>query len=184
MSKREPDWAAVAQAYARGEESERRIAIRFGIPSSTLYYRAKREGWVRPKRAIATAPRGMLTVASLPKAERPPPPTRVRAVRRAPLLDRLFRSVKEKMTQIEAEDARARDEGRSPAEGERSARTLAALGRLYDKLTEVDVRTRKAAGPERKDIIDDDAERLRQELAERFDRLRRSHADPGLPREP
>ena len=68
----------------------------------------------------------------------------------------------------------------SAADSEREARELSSMIRSFEKVTEVaadiDKRRRPAAG-ETKPVRPEDAERMRQEIAERLERL---HAT-GLP---
>lgn len=159
----EPDWAQIAHAYATRPERLSDIAARFGVSRQRIQARARREGWQR-------AP--ALDAAVLAKAEETQGPARRR------IMARLFKALDEQMMQIEKRIADGATRPQSAADAERDARALSALAGLYAKLVALDEAAKEAAGDQgeqtgrgRMSEAGRDADRLREELARRLQRL-------------
>jgi hypothetical protein len=94
-----------------------------------------------------------------------------------PILKRLRKALKRQIEIVETRIASA--EGMSRIDSEREARTMSGLTRLYERLTEMAgrVTAKKAVGSARQVNSagegDGETERMRRDLAERLDRLRR-----------
>ncbi|GAB4225349.1 MAG: hypothetical protein Kow0032_01000 [Methyloligellaceae bacterium] len=91
--------------------------------------------------------------------------------RRAGIIARLYRALDRKMREIEARMASG--ESLSPADGERDARMMHALARLYEKLGELEAAERadKEGGAIESAAGDKDAEQFRHEIAARLERM-------------
>lgn len=168
---RAADWAAIARHYASGTATVAEICARFGITRAALYRRARREGW--PKRSTRKA--SARAASAKPKAAAKRAPA---AQRRRDMIARLYQALDQKMQLIEERIAQSAGHAGdampvSAADNERDARTLNALFRLFERLTEMDDRLRGAGGGDPK-IKDTDADSLRRDLARRLARLRKA----------
>ena len=102
--------------------------------------------------------------------------------RRAGIISRLYAALDHKMREIEHRIERASHdsaEGLSAAASERDARTLTALARLFEKLSELDTGTAVQAAhkgeiPADKEI---DADRFRLKIADRLERMLKAEPD-------
>jgi hypothetical protein len=152
-----PDWDAVARDYAAGLLTVSEICARHGVSRATLYNRAKIEGW--PLRHGATVIVQRRTQAGLTK--------------------RLLAALDTKMKQFESRMSESAG-GETAADGERDARTLNTLVRLFEKLKEIGevsggeaaARSPNAMPGPAIGLKPDDAERLRNDLAQRLESLR------------
>jgi hypothetical protein len=100
------------------------------------------------------------------------------AHRRKRMLDRIYAAMEGKMLEIETRLARNREEDSAPAsaaDNERDVRTLNTLTRMIEKITALGT-DRAARGDAETDPEAEaaNAERLRNDIAERIARLRRS----------
>jgi hypothetical protein len=154
LSLRQRDWEALARDYAANELPIQELCALYGISQTALYNHIKARG--RPLRSGLGY-----------QAKRKPR-------REENLAQRLLISLDEQMTQFESR--RATDDAHTTADSERDARTLTSLVRLFDKLKslgEKQAGRRKAATPAApKGKAAHDADRLRQELAQRLEKLR------------
>ena len=153
-------WEAIARDYAANVLTIKDICALHSINPTTLHRRALKEGWIN--RAVMTDS-----------------PAR-RRTRERDLGQRLLDMLDRKMTQIENRATATSAEGAAPtaADAERDARTLNTLVRLFDKLTTLRQKTeaaaKTAAPTANAERGDDDADRLRNALAQRLERLRAS----------
>jgi ATP-dependent exoDNAse (exonuclease V) alpha subunit len=164
-------WADIASAYALGVLSVRQICAQHSISSTALYRRAAREGW--PKRLHkATARR---------QQERPAAPSARND--KANLIARLYRALERKMSEFEDKQSEG---AASAAESERNARTLNTMVRLFERLQAMEEKALEPAGKVRRGdgtraspeaLSAADADRLRDELARRLERLRAECSD-------
>jgi hypothetical protein len=161
-----PDWDAIAHDYAESDLTVSEICALYSISCSVLYDRAGLDGWVKRSAARRTA-----------RDRRPsPPPSGAKAT---DLARRMLTALDHKMTEFETRMTQAAA-GAAPitaADSERDARTLNTLVRLFDKLkgfgTKAPSSARAPAPGSRasgKDIHD--ADRYRNDLARRLERLR------------
>lgn len=147
------DWAAVARDYAAKALTVDEISALYVISRTSLYNRARREGW-RTRVAMVDGPKP-------------------RRLRRQDFGQRLINALGRKIADFE--DRRAEGEA-SAADAERDARTLNTLVRLHDRLQGAAGKSAGpapsaiAAAPAAKDTHDPDG--LRRELARRLDTLR------------
>jgi transposase-like protein len=151
----EIDWTEIALQYARGVLAVREICENFGISTSALYRRARREGWPSRKNSSRQIEQ------DLPDAE-------------DTMTARLYRALDRKLGVIEQRIAKS-DTGEvsmSPSDNERDARTLNSLMRLYERLNEIEGRNPIAEPSTDTEVEPNDAEQTRKELAQRFARLR------------
>lgn len=100
------------------------------------------------------------------------------AARRERLLGRVYAALEAKMAEIETRIARAREgagEIASPADSERDVRTLNTLTRLIEKIALLSEAPGEAEGGTvvNREAEAIDAERMREQIAERIARLRR-----------
>ncbi len=154
------DWAAIARDYAAGTLRVDDLCILHGVAWSVLYRRIKSEGWPLRNESGRRARRHL----------------------RPDLTKRLLVALELKMTQFEKRMIEAGAPVTS-ADSERDARTLNTLVRLFEKLkgfgekAAASTRSRaatQAAGDPAASAGKDahDADRLRQELAQRLEKLR------------
>jgi len=164
------DWDAIARDYAAGVLAVPEICALYGVSKVALYNRAQADDWVL-RRAAGV---------------------RARSRTKADLAQRLLRALDLKMTQFEKRMMESAASGNA-ADGERDARTLNTLVQLHDKLTAAQASGKRSAsqkaGGRASNSADDppptkfasmdtsvrdaqDAEQLRNELAERLGKLR------------
>ena len=158
-----PDWDAIAHAYAAKVLTVKALSALHGVRLSDLYNHAKRDHWLMRRPATA----------------RPRPPSSPRRPKgEAALLRRLMTALDRKMTDFETRMtlAAADSAPTTAADSERDARTLNTLVRLFDKLKGFGAKAAASAGvkagsrTDGKDIHD--ADRFRNDLARRLERLR------------
>jgi hypothetical protein len=160
------DWDAIAHDYAASPLTVPDLCALHHISRAGLYNRANRDGWVK-RSVLRRATPLQLT-----------PPHRLRGKRR--LARRMMTALGHKMTEFETRMAHAAASAAQPsaADSERDARTLGTLVRLFDKLKGIGTMASAKTGAARssrtagKDIHD--ADRFRNDLARRLERLRDS----------
>ncbi len=169
------DWDAIKHAVIHGDWSIRRIAEERGVGETTIRSRMLREGWVR---LVGTKPlpSGLRAGApGVPRKKRAKP----KRLRRRQMVQRLLQVLDAKLREIEERMAITDTETASPqsaADAERDARSLNALARLYAKLVELDDAARQGGQGRKQESAKEtsqDADRLRQDLALRLERLDR-----------
>ena len=104
------------------------------------------------------------------------------AARRAGIVARLYRALDQKMGEIEDRIAMAPQseaDGKSAADSERDARTLTALARLLEKLSDLEGNGNKRTGKSGEGVAEKeiDADRLRRDLADRLERMLKARTD-------
>lgn len=161
-----PDWAAIADAYARGPLTVAQICTKFGISRTALYRQARQLGWPRRRKTLRERAGSAHAVVRTEKRRKSA------LGGRDQIIGRLYEALERKMTELET---RIEEGRRSAAECERDARTLNTLVRLFERLSDMEDKSRsKTDAPTQAsgETIDQDAVRLRKELARRLDRLR------------
>jgi transposase-like protein len=152
-----PDWAAVAEAYARGDLTVAEICTRYGITQYALYSRLRKQGW--PRR------RGLRPASSSVNA-----PCCGSGSAREALISRLYSALEQKMSEFEA---RQSDRAQTAAEHERETRTLNTMVRLFERLGALEEKSRTQNTTAKDDgDLSADARSLREDLARRLERLR------------
>lgn len=167
----EDTWAEVERAYVETDETITSICARLGVPASTLQRRAVVHGWPRRKgRAGRPAQAtGVVTVGSVEAA-------------RNDVARRLYRRMSQKLTKMEQD---AETAGPEPAAADPDDRMLTALIRQFEKLTGLDGLRERERGsgkrqtssrdtsraPEQQQSAPLDAVRIRNEIAERLEKL-------------
>jgi len=172
-------WASVRRAHEDTTEPAAQFCRRLGVCVSTYYGRRTREGWSeRP-----------LNTEQAPKSA-----GRKKRVSPKQLTKRLYAAIDQELQQLEAGD----DTGRTPvaasvADIERRTRTLMNMIRGFEKVLELDTDKQKLKGgrPKRRagqrvkriqsDVSADDAQRMRQDIAERLERLHAQWSDTTGP---
>ena len=169
------DWGAIKHAVIDGDWSLRRIAEAYGVGETTIRCRMQKEGWVR---LVGTKPlpsgRRAGATPGVPKEKRAKP----KKFRRRQMVQRLFQVLDAKLTEIEERMAAGQsgEATATAADAERDARSLAALARLYAKLVELDEAAKQGGRGSKEESAketSEDADRLRQDLALRLERLDR-----------
>lgn len=166
-------WAEVERAYVESDETILRISERLGVPVSTIHRHAGLKGWPRRKGRVGQAPQagGVVTVGSVEAA-------------RNDVARRLYRRMSQKLTKMEQDATSA---GPDPAAADPDDRMLTALIRQFEKLTGLDGLSERERGtasgkrqsaardksraPEQQQSPPLDAERIRNEIAERLEKL-------------
>jgi hypothetical protein len=208
-------WADVRLAYVGSTVPVAAICNHFNVDTRTLYARAKREKW--PKRSKMLAAARLAATRAAMAAGTPssapfvsqvvtdvcpfdyPLPSNPKA--RSALIRRLYNAINTKLQQMERLMATATDT--SAVDHERETRTLTALIRNFERVSEFDPTIAKStkaavvaaalaadAKPSGRAIdgtdaapptSGPDAERLRRDIAERLVRI---HEQRGTPRDP
>lgn len=159
------DWEAVRDDYLYGGMAQRRIAWKHGISAARLRTRRVAEGWERVAPCVPLPTRRVT-----PRDGEPPTPTQQK---RARLIKRLYTLLDGKMATLETRMAEGKEGPHNAADAERDMRTITTMMQFYTKLVAMDDAARAADGATRRDgaRTDDDADRLRRDLAERLARL-------------
>jgi hypothetical protein len=163
------DWAAVRHDYLHSGMAQRRIAYKHGMSAEKLRRRRAAEGWERVAPCVP-----LPTRRATPREGEPPTPTEVR---RARLTKRLYAVLDKKMAELERRMAERKASPQSAADIERDARALTALMQVYAKLVAMDDAAQAANKTANENAgnsgarTDDDADRLRRDLAGRLERL-------------
>ncbi len=153
-------WAAVAADYADGKLTVAEICARHGITHKALYAQAKRQGWPL-RRTGRPAPLS----GGRPKSQQP----------RQALIARLYKALEKKMSEFES---RQPNGAQTAADHERETRTLNTMVRLFERLAALEEKARTDDAASRDDGgVTADARALREDLAQRLERLRDAHAD-------
>lgn len=163
-----PNWDAIKEDFVHSGLSLARLSERHGVSAPRISRRAEKDGWARlvPVRPLARSPKS--------KAAAPRKPAKT--AQRGELVRRLLEALDNGLTQLEARMTPPTNasEPQSAANAERDARILNGLARLYAKLVALDDETRrkeKRGEESAKTEVRDDADKLRQELALRLQRL-------------
>lgn len=166
-------WAEVERAYVGTDETIPRISERLGVPVSTIHRHAGLKGWPRRKGRAGQAPQagGVVTVGSVEAA-------------RNDVARRLYRRMSQKLTKMEQDATSAAQ----AAVDDPDDRMLTTLIRQFEKLTGLDGLTGRERGSgkgrgsqpaardksgarEQQHSPPLDAERIRNEIAERLEKL-------------
>lgn len=166
------DWEAVRHDFLYSGMAQRRIAYKHGTSEASLRERRIAEGWERVMPCVPLPKH-----RARPRAGEPPTPTQQKRTR---LTKRLFAVVEAKITELERRMAETKGAPQSAAEAERDTRALTTLMQLYAKLValdeaaqaanKTDTTTNENAGATGA-RTDDDADRIRRDLAGRLERL-------------
>lgn len=190
-----PIWADVRHAFEHSPETVAVIARRYGVTRCQIIYRARARGWTpRPSGAdslrIATFKRALGLKPPSVIEPLPPSPIPERSQfkqaglehkaaggfgsrsHRAALIKRFYEIVDLKLAEVERR--LKSDATLTQPEAERETREIGNLIKNFEKLTELTdahaaSSTRRTAAA---DIGTDDAERLRQDLVQRLERIR------------
>lgn len=192
-------WAEISRLWRESDERLGQIAARFGIPHQLITARARRERWPlrkvqagKPDSAQGEQTAGhcgemRLGEASETDAARNPerdhreraggavlpgsPRNRERAKSRRAIVERLFDAMDTKLSAIERRILEGGDA--TPADSERTTRSLNTLVRSLEKLADYEGKIGKQAGRKngKRRTVADDPERRRQELARRIQQL-------------
>jgi hypothetical protein len=172
MSQDKAAWTEIRCAYEAGDEPVAAVAARFGVSEGSIYRRARRDSWARRsklrKRGTTSGPRkgkskGTKSGQSDYPAGAVPPDTN--------LIERLYKAMDAKLKQLEAR--MGADQEISAAESERETRELGSMIRSFEKVTAFASANRGRDDKQRNKVRFDpgDTERMREEIAERLERL-------------
>lgn len=195
------DWNEVARRFQDDNESVKVLSEDFGVSSSTIYRKARLQNWVRKN--LVSPKENLVSPKEIDAVEEPVSKLdaelrNLGALKSEPsvfagkflplsqrkaLINRLYRALEQKIGFVEAR--LEVEENPSAAESEKDARTLTALVRLFEKLSELenqvlnercqDAMTAETAIDSSKvqdsDRGEPDAERLRATLAAKLERL-------------
>jgi hypothetical protein len=163
----ETAWAEVRRLYCEDGISQSVLASTFGVSKTSVATRCRSESWIKgkPKRGAQGTRK---TYASLPS------PNSRRSV-----IARLYRAISLKLEHMEARMASG--ESRSAQDEERESRALGAMIRNFEKVAEVvaDLDRNEGGRPKDAAAVSADAERMRQSIAERVERLSRARDAQG-----
>lgn len=158
--RREPDWVAIRRLYEGREMTIAEIAASYGVSTSAIQRRRRAEGWI--KRSL--------------RGESRQSPVDVSAIDRSRLIARLLKVVDRNLELLEMR--MGLEEPSTAADRERETRAIGTLTRTIEKLTELQsdrdaVRANSAKIRSGSTLDQDEAVRLRLEIAERILRLRK-----------
>lgn len=164
--RRRPDWAAIRLLYESGAMAVGEIAALHGVSRSSIGRRCRAEGWAGRRQSVA----GPKSMARALAGSRPRPDLNL--IGR--LIDAVDRNLKLMEMRMETE------EPGTAADRERDTRAIGVLTRTLGKITELqsDAETNAPKSSQGSAAAEEDAERLRLEVAERILRLRERH-QPG-----
>jgi len=191
MSVDDATWSEIRRGYSDGRESVVRLAARFGVSVGAIRYRVRRYGWTRSgsrfhrtgrvlpenigknARSVQGNRDGDMVSASRQQKRL----KRTKNVSGDPLatreevVGRLYRAILRKLSNLE--DRMDNEQPLSAAESERETRELSTMVRSFEKVTGVAAEIAKERKPKARESAGDsaDAERMRQEIAERLERL-------------
>jgi len=167
------DWDAVRHDFLYSGMAQRRIAWKYGTSDAKLRERREAEGWERVMPCVPLPTRRVI-----PREGEPPTPTQQK---RSRLTKRLYAVLEAKLIELEMRMAVRTEAPDSAADAERDIRTMTGLMQFYTKLVAMDDAARAANKNADKNTnenadmngarTDDDADRLRRDLAERLARL-------------
>ena len=178
------DWGEAARLYGEGRASVRELASRLGVSTSTIYRKARDQGWRRPVRKGGKTSKTVTPADA--RIEIAAPDANVMMNRSADtgtIYARLYKALDCKLAIVEARIAHAVQSktGIPAAQSERDARTLSSLVRLFEKLRAMDVKEAATTGRRGssegtslspKERTEDD-DRFRRELIRRIKALRK-----------
>lgn len=158
--RREPDWEAIRRLYEGREMTVAEIAASYGVSVSAIQRRRRAEGWT--KRLLHSGSRRT--------------PVQAIAADRSRLIARLLKVVDRNIELLEMR--MGSEEPGTAADRERETRAIGALTRTIEKLTELQsdrdaVRANSAKVSSGSNLDEEEAVRLRLEIAERILRLRK-----------
>lgn len=193
--------AAARQRFESGSATIAAIARGLGCSPRTVHAIARREGWVR--RAPREVPRSLRLLAELDRLEattqdatqdrthvpdRPAPPAEggsdATAAALPPIaetVERIYRAALEELAKVEAAHAKLQHAPRSALEAERTARTLATLQTLVERLEQQKIRL---LGTAYDDDIPEDIDAFREALAQRIEAFMESRPDEEFSEQP
>lgn len=143
------------------------LAAQFGVSRSTIGRHSRSEGWANDR--VKPARKGpRLTSSRIPTPEA-----------RRTIIGRLYRAICLKLEHMEARMASG--ESRSVQDDERESRALGVMIRNFEKVTEVvsELDRTSEGAPRDRSTARADAERMRQSIAERVERLARGRDAQG-----
>jgi len=189
-----PERLALArERFETGSATIAAIARDLGCSPRTVHEIARREAWVR--RAPREVPRSLRLLAELDRLETSPcgtaradmPPgdgpqpsgegQTAPACALPPLaetVERIYRAALEELAKVEAVHARLQHAPRSALDAERTARTLATLQTLMERLEQQKIRL---LGTAHDDDIPEDIDAFREALAQRIEAFMESRRD-------
>lgn len=187
MAQEKAAWAEIRCVYEACDASVAAIAARFGISEGAIYRRARRDGWP-PRKKLK---RGRRDGRSGGEAEKAAPRQRRRARKQAPTADpatdaeliaRLYNAMDAKLKRLEAR--METNEEVSASESERETRELGSMIRSFEKVTAfaAAIKGRVDKGRKKPAVAAGDAERMREEIAQRLERVcadRKASSKPG-----
>ncbi len=192
MSLDKAAWAEIQRVYQTGGETVAAIAARFGVSEGAIYRRARRDGWARRSKTNNSQSRSKGKAKPGGKAKKPGSSeknlTRGRkskpghkpgksgkaskkAATRDQLIERLYKTIDAKLSRLEQRiDA---DHDITAAESERETRELGSMIRSFEKVAAFAKTLQGRTDKQRKSPVVDpgDAERMREEIAQRLERL-------------
>ena len=185
-------WASIRRAHEDTTERATDFCRRHGVSTSAYYRRRRRECWPSRPNSAARSSQSLQTPQLLEEqnaSDEPLRPTRKR------LAKRLYAAIDQELQQLETGACSA--DPMSVADVERRTRTLMNMIRGLEKVLELEADKQKQKNQRAKrkgasgrgsssrtandgQTPSDDAERMRQEIAERLERLHAQWADqPG-----
>ena len=168
--RRKVDWARLRHDYETTTEPATALAGRYGLAADTVRRRARRDGWQRSGQNRDGNDLPATTNQSAGGKRRPKQGTASRAT----LIKRLYRTIDRKLAQLE--QRMEHDADISSADHERETRAIGQLIRNLEQICDLEAaateKAPSAAAQQHASHEDDDAQRLRLELAERIVRLR------------
>ena len=178
-------WASVRHAHEETAEPAAQFCRRLGVSTGAYYYRRKREGW--PARSKRTPQDGRRSTTDRQRVGSSAP----RRTTGPRLVKRLYAAIDQELQQLEA--GALDGPVASVADTERRTRTLMNMIRGLEKVLELDAdkqKTKRGRGKrgtasgargQTTAISNEDANRMRQDIAERLERLHAQWADPSGP---
>ena len=179
MSLDQETWREIARLWSEGHQPLGKIAERYGISHQKITAHARREGWSprggrkRPRSSggDADSTASARSEDNQPTSMVPVRTSKTRGAARRAMAERWFEAMENKLSAIEARMAAGGDN--TAVDSERTTRTLNTLVRSLEKLSDYEGKITGRSGRKngKRPRSGADAERRRQELAARIQRL-------------
>jgi hypothetical protein len=175
MPASEETWAEVKKACCESDEAVTSIALRFGVPRMEIYRRRTAEAWPMPLRRRPPARTSLWRADGAKPARR-----KRRAKKNETVRDRLKRLAMRNLDFAE----RIMDEtdgALAPSDQDRVNKMITGAARMLEKFEDGESDTKRAgSATARAHVLSGaDVDRMRSEIAERLERVRRRRESEG-----
>jgi predicted transcriptional regulator len=155
--------AQLRAAYEVGEMPVRKLCAEYGISQQTLYYHARLQGWTKRLNEARPLTPDKLVEQSQKLMDSPAP-----GEKKLALINAMMQALEQRIFLVTQEG--------DAMNGEKDARTISALAKTLDTLSQLADKARDELQAQGRDHDTEDLEKLREELERKIDRLAESTA--------